>query len=63
MAVTVISPYADGGISFTHAMPELLAETVVSFCTDGNEFHTCVAWIYGGSCMCIDGSKMHLWRW
>ena len=31
MAVTVVSPYADGGISFTHVVPELLAETVVSF--------------------------------
>ena len=59
MADTVVSIYTDGGISFTPAMPELLAETWVSIYTDGNEFHTCNAWIYGGSCisMSIDGSK------
>ena len=59
MADTVVSIYNDGGINFTHAMPELLAETVVSNYTDGNEFHTCNAWIYGGSCIStgIDGSK------
>ena len=43
MAVTVISPYADGGISCSNAMPELLAITVVFIYTEGNEFHTCNA--------------------
>ena len=44
MAITVVSPYTDGGGgNFTHAMPEPLTATVVSIYTDGIEFHTCNA--------------------
>ena len=40
MAITVVLPYTDGRINFSHVMLEPLTATVVSIYTDGIEFHT-----------------------
>ena len=37
MAEAVVSMYTDGRVSFTHAMPELMAETVFSMSIDGSK--------------------------
>ena len=37
MADTIVSIYSDGRLSFTHAMPDLVVEAVISMSIDGSK--------------------------